>query len=349
MRIGFKVALLNERGMSLALCDYACGVQEQLGHEAIVYCSVEKSSPEVIQKVSQSLRVVPIKAGEDYRRVSEAHDLDVGYFISDGRKRPLKLSVGRSCVHAVFRHFEPHGDVYAYVSEWLSEWMTGGVAPAVPHIVKLPMPRSNMRDELGIPSDAFVVGRYGGFDQFNIPFALRAVEEVLNKRDNIWFVFVNTEKFIDHPRALFLPAIVSLDEKSRFISTCDVGLNAKKIGESFGLAIAEFFALGKPVFSWGGGMDRNHVHMTPKSDWIYRTKKDLVRLLTQYEVSVADKDLALRAVEPYAPKSVMSQFEKVFLSGQYNAQSLKLPKGFRAKRLMQEKLMRAQFGLWKLR
>ena len=33
MRIGFQAGAINERGMSVALYDYACGCQELLGHE----------------------------------------------------------------------------------------------------------------------------------------------------------------------------------------------------------------------------------------------------------------------------------------------------------------------------
>jgi len=347
MRIGFDARAINERGMSVALYDYAIGVQEILGHEAFVYYLESSSDPSVVEKFRKSLRVVPIAPGMNERKVSEGDELDFCYFIRDGRERPLNISANRNGVHAVFRHFEPHGDVYAYVSDWLAEWMTGGRAPAVPHIVDLPEPAGTLRSDLGIPADAFVVGRYGGFDQFNVPFAQYAVGSALERRSDLHFLFVNTEKFIDHPRARFLPPIVAPEEKTRFIASCDAGLNAKKIGESFGLAIAEFLYFGKPVFSWAGGMDQNHVHMTPKSEWLYRTRGDLLRLLTGYVPDLKDMDLARASVAPYRPEAVMKRFDEAFLSGSYSAADLRLPASFTAKRFLQEKALRGKFRLWK--
>ena len=347
MRIGFQAEALNERGMSVALYDYAVGAQNVLGHEAVVFYSETGSNADVVEKFGKSVRLVPVPYGQDPRVVSEPFQLDFCYYIRDGRKRPLSVTAARSGVHAVFRHFEPHGDVYAYVSDWLADWMSGGLAPAVPHIVDLPTGHGSLRDELSIPQDAFVVGRYGGYDQFNVPFAHNAVGDALEARSNLYFLFVNTEKFIDHPRALFLPPIVRQEEKVRFIASCDAGLNAKKIGESFGLAIAEFLMFGKPVFCWAGGMDQNHVAMSPKRDWVYRTRGELLRLLRDFSPTQDDAELAKMSVECYRPAEVMKRFDEVFLSGACSAKGLQLNETFKAKRYLQEKAMRAKFRLWK--
>ncbi|WP_428650144.1 hypothetical protein [Roseibium sp.] len=347
MRIGFEAGAINERGMSVALYDYALGAQALLGHEVFVFYSEASSVPAVVDKFRQNLTLVPVPPSAGGLAVSAPLKLDFCYYIRDGRVRPTSIAADRTGIHAVFRHFEPHGDVYAYVSDWLAGWMTGGKAPAVPHIVDLPEAAGSFRQELGIPGDAFVVGRYGGYDQFNLEFAHEAVGEALTKRSNLHFLFVNTEKFIDHPRALFLPPVVAPQDKARFIASCDAGLNAKKIGESFGLAIAEFLMFGKPVFSWAGGMDQNHVAMSPKREWIYRTRRELVRLLTGYAPSVADSDLARASVACYRPEPVMKRFEEVFLSGTYSTDGLQLSELFKAKRFLQEKAMRAKFRLWK--
>ncbi|MES0882827.1 hypothetical protein [Roseibium sp. SCP14] len=347
MRIGFQAGAINERGMSVALYDYALGTQNILGHEAFVFFSENGSNPAVVEKFRKTLNLIPVPTPRDARAVSEPYQLDFCYYIRDGRKRPLDIVANRSGVHAVFRHFEPHGDVYAYVSDWLANWMTGGKAPAVPHIVELPEADGDLRDELGIPKDAFVVGRYGGFDQFNVPFAHQAVSEALERRSDLYFLFVNTEQFIEHPRALFLPPVVRPQEKVRFIASCDAGINAKKIGESFGLAIAEFLMFGKPVFSWAGGMDQNHVCMSPKPEWVYRTRRDLLRLLTDYVPSASDGELARASVECYRPEAVMKRFDDVFLSGACSTRELELSPAFKLKRFVQEKAMRAKFRLWK--
>ncbi|CTQ51546.1 hypothetical protein LP7551_00058 [Roseibium album] len=347
MRIGFQAGAINERGMSVALYDYALGAQNILGHEAVVFYSEALSNADVVAKFKKSLKLIPVPDDVDGRTVSEPFQLDFCYFIRDGRERALRITADRKGIHAVFRHFEPHGDVYAYVSDWLAEWMTGGLAPAVPHIVDLPDAEGTLRPALNIPEDAFVVGRYGGFDQFNVPFAHEAVAEALGQRSNLYFLFVNTEKFVDHPRALFLPPVVRQVEKVRFIASCDAGLNAKKIGESFGLAIAEFLMFGKPVFSWAGGMDQNHIAMSPKREWLYRTRRELLELLTNYEPNDHDAELSRRSVDQYRPQAVMKRFDDVFLSGNYSTEDLRLTNAFTTKRFLQEKAMRAKFRLWK--
>lgn len=347
MRIGFHAGAINERGMSVAVHDYGMGVKTILGHEPIVFYAPTVSDPAVVEKFRADLTLVGYDPTEDFRAVTEPHKLDFCYFLNSGNDSRLRAAAPRTGVHAVFRHFEPNGDVYAYVSDWLAEWMTGGAAPAVPHIVDLPEPTGTLRGELGIPADGFVVGRYGGYDQFNVPFAKAAVVEALERRTNLYFLFVNTEPFIDHPRVLFLPPIIRPGEKANFIASCDVGLNAKKIGESFGLAIAEFMAFGKPVFSWAGGMDQNHVRMTPDRDWIYRTRRGLTALLSQYQPSARDADLAKAATLAYTPAKVMARFDEVFLSGRHDTHGLTRTRSFEIRRLVEEKAMRAKFKLWK--
>ncbi|MTI45474.1 hypothetical protein JM93_01129 [Roseibium hamelinense] len=349
MRVGFDAGAINERGMSVAVYDYACGVQEHLGHEALVFYDKTSSNPEVLTKFASKLQLVAYEDNASFRAAAAAEKLDFCYFINGGLGPVPEDAATRVGVHAVFRHFDPHGDVYAYVSKWLADWMTGGQAPHVPHIVDLPAPASDFREETGIPEDAFVVGRYGGYDQFNLEFAQRAVREALEKRSNLFFVFLNTMPFVEHDRALFLPARVASQQKSDFIAACDAGLNAKKIGESFGLANAEFMFHGKPVFTWAGGMDQNHVAMSPAEEWVYRTRADLIRLLVTYEANSADAALGQSAAADYAPPRVMQQFDDVFLSGKWRASDLNVGPGFKAKRKLQEKLLRAKFRYWKLR
>ncbi|WP_417686248.1 hypothetical protein [Roseibium sp.] len=348
MRLGFDAAGMNERGMCVNLHDTAVGAQEILGHDVCVFYDADSSNPNVVKKFSKNLRLVPYSGQADLLRVSEKEKLDFCYRTNAGSNDGVGVNANRVGIHAVFRHFEPHGDVYAYISEWLADWMSGGAAPHVPYIVQLPEPTGDLRSRLNIPADAFVVGRYGGYDQFNIEFAQKGIAEALAKRSNLHFIFVNTQPFIEHERVHYLPTIVAPQEKSNFIATCDAGINAKKIGESFGLATAEFLLLGRPVFSWAGGMDQNHVVMTPKRQWLYTTKSSLVRLLGEYESNAIDAELAKLAVAKFSPDAVMKTFDKVFLQGDIRAQDLSLAPGFELKRSIQQKLLRAKFRFWKL-
>ena len=116
----------------------------------------------------------------------------------------------------------------------------------------------NLRVKLGIPTDATVLGRHGAYGSFNIEFAKQAVIEALNQREDLWFVFLHTEPFVEHPRASFLPGTHDPVAKVQFINTCDAMLHARAEGETFGLAIAEFSHRNKPVITYGDSFDRFH-------------------------------------------------------------------------------------------
>jgi hypothetical protein len=66
--------------------------------------------------------------------------VDMAYFIRAGHKEGDLVTNTKTAIHSVFQHYEPHGDRYAYISEWLSNKMSDGKLPFVPHIVDLPEP-----------------------------------------------------------------------------------------------------------------------------------------------------------------------------------------------------------------
>ena len=193
--------------------------------------------------------------------------------------------------------------------------MTGGRYPFVPHIVDLPAPRASLREELGLPADAFVVGRHGAMNQFNAPFVPAAVEAALERRKNLWFVMLNTERFSSHERIIHVPGTADRQRIADFIATCDAGLNARRVGETFGLAIAEFLFQDKPVLVWAGGRDRNHVELVGDPRFIYRTRHDLTRMLLDLEPGGWNGRWRAR-VEEFAPSAVMQSFAAAFLGTQ---------------------------------
>ena len=106
--------------------------------------------------------------------------------------------------------------------------------------------------------------------------------------------------------------------------------------------------LGRPVFSWAGGMDQNHIAMTPKSEWCYRTGRDLHKLLTTYIPNAADHEIAKKAVEAYRPEAVMRVFDDVFLSGRYSAADLEVSSLFRAAREIHKRFNYMKFRWWEI-
>jgi hypothetical protein len=56
-------------------------------------------------------------------------------------------------------------------------------------MVHLPQVDIDLREELGIPSDATVFGRYGGYDTFNLQFVHETIAKVIRDRSDIFPVY----------------------------------------------------------------------------------------------------------------------------------------------------------------
>jgi hypothetical protein len=99
-------------------------------------------------------------------------------------------------------------------------------------------------------------------------------------------------------------------------------LHARTRGETFGLAVAEFAAHGKPVITSSvhhdGGFARFHIDTLGERGCFYQDHASLVRLLTQFDRSDARAKGAEHWRAPYAPfepHAVMRAFRTTFLSG----------------------------------
>ena len=84
---------------------------------------------------------------------------------------------------------QPHGDVFAGVSETLAKKF--GKTLFVPHMIGLEPSKTkeNLREKLGIPENATVFGRHGGQDTFNLEIARNAIRRIVRDKPNIYFVF----------------------------------------------------------------------------------------------------------------------------------------------------------------
>jgi glycosyltransferase involved in cell wall biosynthesis len=183
----------------------------------------------------------------------------------------------------------------------------------VPHIVDLPDVNGDLRAELGIPDDAVVFGRHGGYREFNIGFVKAAIERVIDERDDVYFLFVNTEPFAESPRILHLPTITDRETIRAFINTCDYMLHAQFWGETFGLAPAEFAVCGAPVLTFAATKGRGHLELIDDELRLdYSTEQDvlaLLRTLPRRREPVASS-LGARL----SPPVVMERFRDVFLN-----------------------------------
>lgn len=318
MKVLFHTNTLNYRGTAVSTTQYAKYNQEILGNTSVISynknISYEKdmgTEEEVLANLRKDFEVVEYENILDLEKIIDKQGIDAAYFQVAGNKDVVPTNT-KSLVHTVFQYNEPYGNVYAYISEWLSKFVSKGEHPFVPYIVDLPSPNKSYREMLGIREDQVVLGRIGGYYTFDIVGVKAAIIELVQNTDKYVFLFVGTEPFVNHPNVKFIKEIHSPQLKANFINSCDAMIHARSRGESFGLAVAEFLYFNKPVVSWAGGTDLNHLVMLENSNTLYSGRDSLLEIISNIDTLKNKEDWSKR-VANYSPKLVMQKFNEVFL------------------------------------
>jgi len=156
-------------------------------------------------------------------------------------------------MHYMFDARNAKGDVVLKISPEV-----GGSYPVLGLPVLAPRPEElagpDLRGTLGIPANATVFGQYGGPHSFAIECVQDAVCRVAKKTPRIWFLFANSPGFKSGcekrlRNVVMLPALPPGRPRVQFIKTADAMLHGRGKGETFGVAVAEFSAMNKPVFT----------------------------------------------------------------------------------------------------
>jgi len=324
-KILFYAHQLNYRGTTNSLVDYAEYNQSILGNESTIVYNASfndegldiLSNDDVVESIKKRFNVIAYEAGpeKNFDKLNDiASKYDLFYFQKAGLRENPEITSTKTANHAVFQYCDPHGDRYAYISEWLSinnKYSHNIDIPFVPYVVDLPPPNKDLRKELGIPKDKFVYGRHGGQYTFDKGFTWSAIKYIAENRDDIVFLLANTMKVVEHPNVIYLEPFFGNQEKSNFVNACDAMIHGRNLGESFGGAICEFLFFNKPVMAWEGGFDRNHVLLLNSSGLLYTQDTVLSNMLHLKEY-VEGKDFK-HIVEPFTPKNVMNKFEEVFI------------------------------------
>jgi FkbM family methyltransferase len=312
IRLAFHSNQLGLRGTEIALYDYAHYNEALLLNESIIVVPrAGKHDPRAVQRFESRFPLFYYDTADQRDAVIAREECAALYCIKSGANDRVVSRVAKTLVHCVFDMSEPHGDVYAGVSEFLTREF-GGRFPFVPHIVGLPDIRSDLRASLGIPEDAVVFGRHGGFETFDLAWARAVVDSVAAERPDIFFVFLHTQRFCDRKNVLFLDATADVAEKVRFINTCDAMLHARADGETFGLACAEFSIRNKPVITCATGHSTCHLEILAERAILYRDAESLQRILTAFRPQPdGDWDAYTNR---FNPLTVMKTFERVFLT-----------------------------------
>jgi hypothetical protein len=322
MKIGFHTNSLTLRGTEIALYDYAVHNQTMLGNESVVfYRQRNPANQSVLDKFTKQFNVLTYDGQDQLNRLIEQHGIDLAYFIKSGERDDAICSSAPSLIHAVFPTHpgEFHGDKYAFVSEWLSKEYSNKKIPFVPHMIQLPDHTDDLRSHLAIPGSATVIGSYGGADSFNLTFAQEAIIQALQKRSDLYFLFMNITPFAEHERLLFLPGNSDLDFKVKFINTCDSMIHARGIGESFGLSCGEFSIKGKPIITYALSPQRSHIEILGNKAILYKNKRDLERIFFDFDRGIQHQQNWDAYSTHFSPAPIMEQFKAVFIDGEGRA------------------------------
>lgn len=306
--IAFLSVQLCERGTTVALFDYADAHEKNGGISLIFYNYA--THPDVLKKFTQRFgdSIVKFSDMADVEKKIQTFEIDGLYIIKYGNKDHLITDKVPCLIHSVFA-YQPHGK-YACVSKKIAD---DHKANWLPHIVhQYPndhQKRLAFRKKWNIPVDAYVYGRHGGKDTFSIDYVKREIQDHLDDHPDFWFVFVNTEKFIIHPRVLFLPTIIDLEEKGNYILGCDAMIHARKEGETFGLAVAEFGVQDKPILTCPATITEDNEHISLGQDRVkvFHNLEELHQLLWQ-------KHTVPNTANPYlafSEENVMKKFYQI--------------------------------------
>lgn len=152
------------------------------------------------------------------------------------------------------------------ISHWLNDKSTwaGNKGKPLYFPVLPPQSQENLRDELGIPADALVLGRISRPHLDQGEFVVDIFNEL--KTPKVHLIVVAASKYIvdaskKNPRIHIVKATTDERRLSRFYNSLDILLHYRKEGETFGLNIAEAMIHGLPCISHKSFMDNAQIEL----------------------------------------------------------------------------------------
>ena len=162
-------------------------------------------------------------------------------------------------------------DRVVYVSDWVKKNVRSRNDNHITVTIPVPAPVSdtNLREELGIPQDAFVFGRIGrDADDIYSPLAAMAISKLQETYDNIYFLVVAPSKRLEEDILKYnvknfkkIDRTTDAHRISSFFNTIDVMAHSRLDGECNPMSIWESFAHGKPVVSHYGFPFNGHIEI----------------------------------------------------------------------------------------
>ncbi len=323
MNIGFFIGEMNFRGVANSSYQYAYYNQLLLKNKSIIFYNKEEKfhKNEVISKFKKKFKVIGVNGFKEMDYFSNKFNLDYIYVQKGGQKDHNVSNNNKTLIHSLYPQNlnEIHGHKYICVSKWHSEKFSNNKLPYVPYIVKLHKTKENLKKKLKIKKNNIVFGCHGGESSFDLKFVQQTLMETVKKRKDIYFIFLNIKRFCNHPRIIFLKGTFDEFYKKKFINTCDAMIYGRSLGESFGLACAEFSIQGKKIISYKFNRHKSHIYNLPKENFKeYSSSKNLFKILINFKKTRSIKLNKNNKYINYSPKKVMKIFDQVFFKDDFN-------------------------------
>lgn len=326
MKIAFADNYIGRRGSTVALYDLAHFNETVLGNKSVILMPKdhEHNSPDAVTKFKNRFEVFEHAHGNIAEADAIIREQNVdAFYLMKGCYSDFQSCIVPNLVHMLFinspEHY--HGDRFAFISDWLKNLCKSRYnldKDSVPWMVNIEDTEFDLRDELGIPKEAMVLGYHGGEDCFGIPWVAEPIYHALNNRPDLYIVLMNVSKAwttikYDHPRLIWLPGTADMERKSRFIKTCDAMLHARHHGETFGLSCGEFSRLNRPVIGCSTVEDTCHIEILKDAFFGYSNPQELYNII----MNITHEFISSKNWDRYSannsPEAVMHKFKEVFL------------------------------------
>jgi glycosyltransferase involved in cell wall biosynthesis len=267
MRIGMMVSF-GIGGADKSSYYLAEGLKE-LGHDVVIFYT-DMSFPKVSPQWDSDYEM--LSRFDSYKNFESHHIKDVNDFNNHGidvlnshrSGEDLWLIPGFEQGSFYFPIVETnfHGELHtkADYRVFPSQTLVNFKKLSIPHSVIFNpiMPKltnDNLREELGIPNDAFVFGKISrASNEIFTPITYLAYKKVENP--NAYFIQMGINKATEEIAAkLNLKNFIAIDQTldevriSKFYNTFDLYCHGNKLGETFGNTVAEAMMHGKPVIT----------------------------------------------------------------------------------------------------
>ncbi len=320
MNIAFYIDEMNYRGVANSTYQFAFQNQKILKNKSIIFYNKKnyRNQKEVINKFRKKFKLIGIYNFKEIENYGKKQFIDYIYVQKSGEKNDWTSKKIKTLIHGVYpqKLNQIHGHKFAYISEWLSKNFSNNKIAFVPLITEVTKNKNNLKKQLRISKNKIVFGCYGGESSFDLKFVQSAILEIVKKRKDIVFIFLNIKKFHNHKQIKFLKGTLNEDYKKKFINTCDAMIYGRSLGESFGLSIGEFAIENKRIISYKFNRHRAHRFNIPTNQFIeYSSYNSLMKIIFNFKKKSFK---ARNKYKDYSKKKVIINFQNTFLKKDQN-------------------------------